>query len=131
MTADVLRCPRSPAVQITLDIPIPPSVNRTRKIDWAGLRNLKQYYLRSDLHLSAYGPRPPPVRMITGPYELVIQIPEGRGDLDNHCKVLIDYLVSREFVAGDSPKNLRRLAMEWIDPEVCPFCRVTITGVGA
>src|SRR6516225_9261671 len=106
-----------PAVHITLDLPIPPSVNRTRKIDWAGLRALKEFYLRTDLHLTAYGPRPPPVRLIKGAYEVLIQVPESSGyDLDNHVKTLIDYLVSREFVTDDRARYLRRLVVQWIDP---------------
>ena len=121
-----------PAVHITLDLPIPPSVNRTRKIDWAGLRALKEFYLRTDLHLTAYGPRPPPVRLIKGAYEVLIQVPESSGyDLDNHVKTLIDYLVSREFVTDDRARYLRRLVVQWIDPEICPLCRVTITATGA
>ena len=118
-----------PAVHITLDLPIPPSVNRTRKIDWAGLRALKEFYLRTDLHLTAYGPRPPPVRLIKGAYEVLIQVPESSGyDLDNHVKTLIDYLVSREFVRDDRRRYLRRLVVEWIEAELC---RVTITATGA
>ena len=98
--------PITRTVQFSLDIPVPPSVNLTRKIDWAGLRWLRKYYLHADLHLTAYGPKPAPVRILTGAYELHIQIPDGaRTDLVNHCKVLIDYLVSREFVAGDDPRN--------------------------
>jgi hypothetical protein len=113
--------------RITLDLPVPPSVNVVRRIDRAGDRKRKQYYLRTDLFLTAYGPRPAPVRLITGAYELRIQIPESLSgiDLDNHCKCLIDYLVSREFVPDDAKRYLRRLIVEWGSP--VPACRVTIT----
>src|SRR5262252_1577362 len=95
--------PQSAAVQICLDLPIPPSVNRLRRIDWANTRKHRQWQLHADLFIMANGPRPPPVRMINGPhYKLHIQIPDGsRGDLDNFCKPLIDYLVSREFTPDD------------------------------
>jgi len=120
--------PPSPAIRICLDLPVPPSVNRLRKIDWAYNRARQQFYLHADLQLSAYGPHPAPVRMITGPFELHIQAPDDfLGDLDNICKSLIDYLVSREFIPDDSKQYLRRLVVEWGSP--VPACRVTITGV--
>jgi hypothetical protein len=118
------KTPVSPNLHICLNLPIPPSVNRIRRVDWANNRKRKEYYLRSDLFLTAYGPRPAPVRMITGPYELTIQIPEkSRLDLDNHHKALIDYLVSREFVPSDNPRYLRRFIVEWA---LIEHCRVTI-----
>jgi Holliday junction resolvase RusA-like endonuclease len=124
----------SPApAHITLNLPIPPSVNRTRRIDWAGDRARREFYLRADLYITAHGPRPAPVRRITGPYEIKIQIPASltRMDLDNHCKCLIDYLVSREFVPDDSKRYLQRLivelVVEWTSPS--PACRVTINSL--
>src|SRR5215472_1252321 len=124
----------SPAIHITLDLPVPPSVNRTRRVDWAGDKARREFYLRSDLYLSAYGKRPPPVRLITGPYELTIWIPEtfSNADLDNHAKALIDYLVSREFVPGDSKRYLRRLIIERIPPPECfvdMSCHIIIKGI--
>jgi hypothetical protein len=121
--------PQAPPRTIRLPMPVPPSVNRIRRVDWASKKTRDRYYLHTDLFLSAYGPKPPPVRVITGPYELHIQVPEfSRLDLDNHCKSLIDYLVSREFVSGDSKKYLRRLVIEWATEEVTE-CQITITGV--
>lgn len=115
----------SPSFKISLDVPIPPSVNRTRRIDWRN-HNADDFYLRADLYISAHGPKPAPVRKILGAYELKIQVPESsRLDLDNHCKALIDYLVKREFVGGDSKRYLRRLIIEWGSPSA--VCRVTIT----
>jgi hypothetical protein len=112
---------------ITLDLPIPPSVNRTRRIDWAGHREQWEFRTRADLFLSAHDrDAPRKTRCITGPYELTIAIPETLSglDLDNHCKTLIDYLVSREFVAGDDKRFLRRLVVEWAFETVA--CRITI-----
>jgi Holliday junction resolvase RusA-like endonuclease len=67
--------------------------------------------------------------MISGAFEIRIQIPESLSgiDLDNHCKALLDYLVSREFVPDDAKRYLRRLVIEWGSPT--PACHVTITGV--
>ena len=113
--------------EITLDLPIPPSVNRTRRVDWGGHKQVKEFYLRSDLFLSAHDREAPrKTRVITGPYQLTIAIPETLSgiDLDNHCKTLIDYLVAREFVAGDGKQHLRRLVVEWAFETVA--CRITI-----
>ena len=115
-------------VRITLDLPIPPSVNRIRRVDWAGNKKRREFYLRSDLFLVAHGPRPPPVRLITGAFEIRIQIPESLSgiDLDNHAKALLDYLVSREFIPDDAKRYLRRLVIEWGSPT--PACHITIKG---
>ena len=115
-------------VDITLNIPPPPSVNRLRRVDWASRAQHRNWCLRADLLISAHGPRPPPVRMITGAYEIIIQVPESsRLDLDNHHKAIIDYLVSREFVPGDAKKYLRKLTIEWGGVQAA--CRVAIRGL--
>jgi Holliday junction resolvase RusA-like endonuclease len=104
--------PAKPAF-VTLTMPVPPSVNRTRRVDWANAGIKSAYYLRTDLELmAAHSARL--VRKILGPYELSIVIPaHSRMDLDNHIKVLIDYLVSREFVPADSKKYLRKISIAW------------------
>jgi len=114
---------------ITLDLPIPPSVNRLRRMDPAGNRKRREFYQRADNFLALHGPRPAPVRVITDAYQLTIQIPESLSgiDLDNHCKCLIDYLVSREFVPDDAKKYLRRLVVEWGSPSSA--CRISIKGL--
>jgi len=114
---------------ITLELPVPPSVNRLRRMDPAGNRKRLEFYRAADHFLVAHGPRPFPVRVITGSYEIQIQIPESLSsiDLDNHCKALLDYLVSREFVPDDAKRYLRRLVVEWGSPS--PACRIGITGL--
>ena len=107
---------------IALCLPIPPSVNRSRRIDWDGHKKVKEFYLRADLFLSAHDrDAPRKTRSITGRYELTITIPEALSgiDLDNHCKTLIDYLVLRQFVAGDDKRYLRRLVVEWGSALAC------------
>ena len=97
-----------------------------RRIDWAKDKKRRQFYLHSDLLLTAYGPRPLPRRLVTGPYELEILIPtKSRADLDNHHKAIIDYLVLRNFVPGDSQKYLRGYSVHWAPIE---YCQVTIKG---
>ena len=122
-------CVMSASHAITLELPIPPSVNRLRKVDWAGDRKRREFYQRADNFLALHGPRPAPVRLITGGYEIRIQIPESLSgiDLDNHCKAILDYLVSREIVPDDSRRFLRRLVVEWGSPT--PACRITIKAI--
>jgi hypothetical protein len=125
-------------MQITLDLPIPPSVNRIRRIDWANHADHKQWRLRTDLFISAHGPaeilrqlRSPDRHgpLIAGAYEIRIQIPESLSGLDlgNHDKAILDYLVSREFVADDAKRYLRGLLVEYGSPT--PACHVTIKGI--
>ena len=110
---------KSPStVEITLDLPVPPSVNRIRRVDWANHKKRQQFYLRADLFLTAHGPHPAPVRLITGGYEIRIQIPETLCgiDLDNHCKCLIDGKIG-SFIA---PRRLRKRAvMTHVTAEPC------------
>ena len=122
--------PKSPpAPVITLDLPIPPSVNRLRRVNWANHKDHDEWRLRTDLFLTAHGPHPFPHNVITGAFEIRIQIPESLSgiDLDNHCKALLDYLVSREVIPNDSKRYLRRLVVEWGSPT--PACHVTIKGI--
>jgi hypothetical protein len=120
-------------VEIVLDLPVPPSVNKLRRGDTGvGARLRKAFYRRADMHIMAArgGTREPlPVRRLLGPYEAIIQINEklSHADLDNHVKCLIDYAVNREFVPNDNPRYLRRLVVEW----GCPIngARITLRSV--
>ena len=111
---------------VMLELPVPPSVNRTRRVDWAGQAKLEEFKQLADWMISAaFSPGPAPCRKITGPYELTIAIPENRRrDLDNYHKAIIDYLVSREFTPDD--RQLRRLIVEWGDGL---SCRISIRGL--
>lgn len=115
--------------EIVLDLPVPPSTNKLRRGDHGPAARLRRaFYRAADGHLLAASSRsrqPLPVRRLLGAYEATIQISEklSRVDLDNHVKCLLDYAVSREFVADDSPKYLRRLVVEW----GCPINGARIT----
>jgi Holliday junction resolvase RusA-like endonuclease len=115
--------------EITLEMPIPPSVNRTRRIDWRGHKQKEKWALHCDLFLTAYGPKPLPCgerRQVSGPYQLEILLPQAcRLDIDNPIKAVIDYLVLREFTPDDSQLegySVRRAPIE--------HCRITIKGLG-
>lgn len=113
---------------IILDLPAPPSVNRTRKIDWKGKRQLTAWGNTADAYvLAAKGRAVQPLKLRKiACFELHILISEHhtRIDLDNGLKALIDYLRRIELIEDDGPKHMRRLTVEW---GLAPHgCRVTV-----
>lgn len=82
---------------ITLDLPVPPSVNRTRRVDWRGARELSGWKARAD-----------------APFEVLVVLSDrARLDGDNGLKALLDYLIRIEVIQDDGPKFMRRLVVEW------------------
>lgn len=117
------------AIEFSLDLPVPPSVNKLRRVDPDGHRLRKSFYRQADLHLmAARGRTNRPLRecKILGPFEATIVISDKLTniDLDNGVKILIDYAVSREFIIDDGPKYLRRLVVEW--GAALNGCRLTL-----
>lgn len=107
---------------IVLNLPAPLSVNRTRKIDWANHRKVKEWQRQADalFLMQKRGLAPP----ITGRYELTLTLPDGsKADLDNCCKLAIDTVRRFRLVTDDSPKFMRRLVVEFGDVD---GCRVTV-----
>jgi Holliday junction resolvase RusA-like endonuclease len=96
---------------ITIDLPPPPSVNRTRKIDWRNNHVLRKWIEHADA-LVLSGPK------VTGRriprFELFVVVSERcRNDLDNSLKTLIDYLRRIEIIEDDGPAHMRRVTIEW------------------
>lgn len=128
---DVSDAPFAVPPVIVFDLPVPPSVNRTRKVDWRAGKKFKGWTKRADLMVlgsrcRSHAPQP---RMISGAYELLIVLSEKhtRIDLDNGIKWLVDYLRRIEAVTDDSQKYFHKLTVEWGDaPE---GCRVHIRGL--
>ena len=113
---------------IVLDLPAPPSVNRTRKVDWKGKRQVTAFQNVADAYvLAAKGRTISPLRLTKVPrFELTITMSEHHTkiDLDNGLKALIDYLRRIGLIEDDSPKHMRRLVVEW---GLAPFgCRVRV-----
>lgn len=108
--------PFAPPLDIVLDLPSPPSVNRTRKIDWKGKQQLTAWGNVADgFVLAAKCRSVNPLRMTKiKRFELLITLSEtnNRLDLDNGLKALIDYLRRIELIEDDSPKHMRRLVVE-------------------
>lgn len=120
--------PFAPAADIVLDLPAPPSVNRTRKIDWKGKRQLTAWGNVADAYvLAAKGRSRSPLVLKKIPrFELLITISEHHTkiDLDNGLKALIDYLRRIELIEDDGPKHMRRLVVQW--GSAIHGCRVTV-----
>ena len=100
-------------IPVVLDLPVPPSVNRARKINWGkdGYRAVRGWHEKADALLLAVKYRP----LFFEVFELHITMHERKRapDLDNILKVLIDYLKRIEAIADDAPANMRRLVVEW------------------
>lgn len=119
--------PFAPPADITLDLPLPPSVNRTRKLDFSSLRisnawkNVANAYV-----LAAKGRKISPLKLsMISRFELHIVMSENsRTDLDNGLKILIDYLRKIELIEDDSPKHMRRLVVSF--GHAPHGCRVTV-----
>ncbi len=96
------------------DIPLPPSVNRTRKVHWAGHRKLEAWKKAAGWHLKANGQFSAAPRRMQR-YELTVTLNEEQCGLDpdNPVKAAIDLLRSLEIIVDDSSKHARRIVIEW------------------
>lgn len=112
-------------LEITLDLPVPPSVNKTRRIDLTSIRKSNEWKQSADAIVMATR-RPGDPRRIKGQFELSVTMSNehSRADLDNGLKAVIDYLRRIEVIEDDSPKFFRKLTVQWgTAPE---GCRVTV-----
>jgi Holliday junction resolvase RusA-like endonuclease len=113
---------------VVLDLPVPPSVNRSRRVNWGknGYAKVTAWHQTSDGLLLAARYKPRRVDR----FELHVTFSEThtRADLDNGLKSLIDYLRRIEAIVDDGPQHLRKLAVEWGDaPEGCRVRIVPLT----
>lgn len=105
---------------VVVDLPIPPSVNRTRRVDWAAKSRMDAWARQADMGVMVRRQ----LQKVLGPVELRIVVSDRyRGDLDNICKSAIDYLRRIEVIQNDSPKYLRKFTVEF---GPCEGCRVTV-----
>jgi hypothetical protein len=113
---------------VTLDLPRPISVNRSRKIDWANLKKHEEWRKLADAMLMQS--RQHRQHAILGPYEARIILPQDiRTDLDNCAKCLLDYVVRLKLVRNDSPTYLRKITIEIGDAP--KGCQVILTSFQA
>lgn len=115
------------SIEFTLDLPVPPSVNKLRKITQDGRKLLKAYKAQADIHVVLEWRNRHhkndterfklPIRKLTGQFEAVIQFGDDSSnmDADNLIKTVMDFAVSREFVKDDGKKYMRRVMVEYRD----------------
>lgn len=118
---DVSEPPFAVPADVVLDVPVPPSVNRTRKVHWSGHRKYEAWKKQAGLHLVVNGQFRKAARGLSR-YELVITLDEAkcRLDPDNPIKAACDLLRSLEIITDDSPRQARRITIEWGDaPDGC------------
>jgi Holliday junction resolvase RusA-like endonuclease len=113
-----------PSIEIALDLPTPPSVNRLWRSGRGRVFRSKTYLSwiqAADAELMAR--RQMPKKRIEGPFEAHITLSRKvRGDLDNRVKGLLDFLQSREIIRNDS--DCKRLVVE--RGEAAAGCRLTL-----
>jgi hypothetical protein len=100
---------------IVLDLPPPVSVNKSRKIDWANHHKVKGWLRMADQFLLIAKSRHEVSFDRIPRYELLVTLSEDhcKVDADNGLKLAVDYLRMREITLNDSPKNLRKLTVQW------------------
>lgn len=116
------------SLEITLDLPFPPSVNHIwRRTARKVYRSAKYLKWMSNADALVMLNKQYPRRKIIGKFEANILLSEsaGYGDVDNRIKVCLDWLQSRDVILED--KHCRRLSIEWAPHERAPHgCRVTL-----
>ncbi|MBK5958092.1 hypothetical protein CCR97_08155 [Rhodoplanes elegans] len=120
---------------IVLDLPIPPLVNRTRRIDWSAHRLVKAWRRTADgLMLVARCRKVDPIRLAAPldrfEVEIMLSSEHTKGDLDSVIKTTIDYLKHAGLIVDDAQKHLRRLTVGWTCSEYASEgMRVTVREV--
>jgi Holliday junction resolvase RusA-like endonuclease len=113
------------SMEITLDLPFPPSTNRLYgKGANAVYRTpiYEQWIKLCDAWILFK--RQYPKTRIDGPFAIEILLSDGqRGDGDNRIKAVLDYLQSREIIKND--KDCRKGSWAWVPQNEAPVgCRV-------
>jgi Holliday junction resolvase RusA-like endonuclease len=109
------------STETIIDLPVPPSVNRTRKVDWVGRAAVKRWMMEADGLVHLFRVLKGNVRM-DGQFEATIILSEAhtKMDADNAIKSIIDYAKRLELIKDDSPKFMRKITVEWGDaPHGC------------
>ena len=122
--------PFAPPLDVVLDVPVPPSVNRTRKVHWAGHRKYEAWKRNAGFHLLANGQYRASKQIRLHRYELTVILNEAmcRLDPDNTIKAACDFLKGLEVIADDSPQQARKITIEWGDAP--DGCRLIVRPVG-
>lgn len=115
-------------IEAVLYLPPPPSVNRTRKVDWRGARKYGAWIAACDISIMANGglrgiPKMP------GKFEVILVIDEHLNhlDLDNAIKAVIDYARRLELVIDDDKRHMRKVTISW--GHAPSGCRLTLKSI--
>lgn len=106
--------PFAPPLEAVLYLPPPPSVNATRRVDWAHKRKHQDWIKAADMSVMANGGLRRLSKM-PGRFEATLIIDEHLNhlDLDNAIKAVIDYARRIELVIDDNKKYMRKVTIEW------------------
>ena len=119
------------AEPITLDLPLPPSVNKIRRINWASYADYKRWREDADkcLMLHKQNKQSP----ILVPCSVLIEIAYDKliADPDNILKGLLDYCVSRGFLNDDRKRFLREIILRFTTEPLPEGCRVTLSSTNS
>jgi crossover junction endodeoxyribonuclease RusA len=103
---------RTEPIEIVINLPTPPSVNRLWRSGRGRVFRSASYtnWIRAaDAELMARRQRPK--KRIEGPFEAHVTLSRKvRGDVDNRVKAVLDFLQSREIIRNDS--DCQRLTVE-------------------
>ena len=118
-------------IEITVDLPFPPSTNRIWRQKRGGVYTAPAYAAwvkNCDAHiLMARSKRTILKHMIMGPCEaeILLNIDKGIGDLDNRLKAVLDFAQRIELIHDD--KLVMHLHAAWVIPSRAPVgCRLTL-----
>jgi Holliday junction resolvase RusA-like endonuclease len=118
------------ATESVFDIPLPPSVNRTRRVNWKGHKKYTAWKRRAGFHLMVNGQLRKAARDLQR-YELTITLDreQCRQDPDNPVKAACDLLRELQIIVDDSPRHAERILIVWgTAPD---GCRLTVRSVHA
>ena len=115
-------------IEAVLDLPPPPSVNKTRRVDWANKRVHDNWIKAADMSVMARGGMRHLARM-PAQFEAMLVLNEQLNDLDldNSIKTVIDYARRLKVVIDDSKRFMRRVTIEWGDAPT--GCRLTLRSI--
>lgn len=104
----------APPAEAVLYLPPPPSVNRTRRIDWRNAKAHQSWIRAADMSVMARGGLRR-IPKLLGRFEATLVIDEHLNnlDLDNAIKAVIDYARRIELVVDDDKRHMRKVTIEW------------------
>ena len=108
-----------------LDLPVPLSVNKARKIDWKHHKSHQKWREDAFWGVKLSGQYKAAPKNLKG-YELTVTLDPGhcKADPDNYLKCLCDLLKYMGIITDDSPKYAKRIVIEW--GEAPAGCRLSV-----